>query len=129
MRESGASIAEICRRSGLPVGSVYHFFGSKAGILVAVLESRNALLFGSAPELLLVNFQLMRGLYTESAAEDPGVIRGRERDFQLGTEHLMRVIFPVARKRGCKQPMELAERRARFPTTHTIRICDGHSQC
>ncbi|RYF60416.1 MAG: TetR/AcrR family transcriptional regulator, partial [Comamonadaceae bacterium] len=39
-----ASIAEICRRSGLPVGSVYHFFGSKAGILVAVLESRNALL-------------------------------------------------------------------------------------
>jgi len=32
-----ASIAEICARSGASVGSVYHHFGSKEGIMLALL--------------------------------------------------------------------------------------------
>src|SRR5690606_1959639 len=31
-----ASISEISRRAGLPVGSIYHHFGSKAGVFAAV---------------------------------------------------------------------------------------------
>ena len=33
-----ASISQICRESKLPVGSIYHHFGSKAGLLSAVIE-------------------------------------------------------------------------------------------
>lgn len=32
----GASITEISRRSALPVGSIYHHFGSKAGVYAAL---------------------------------------------------------------------------------------------
>ncbi|WP_067177806.1 TetR/AcrR family transcriptional regulator [Microtetraspora niveoalba] len=34
----GVSIAALCERSGYPTGSLYHHFGSKAGLLTAVLE-------------------------------------------------------------------------------------------
>lgn len=35
---AGTSITEVCTRSGLPVGSVYHHFGNKEGLLVAVVD-------------------------------------------------------------------------------------------
>lgn len=34
----GASVSAICRLSGYPSGSLYHHFGSKNGLLLAVLE-------------------------------------------------------------------------------------------
>lgn len=45
----GTSIASICRESGLTVGSLYHFFGSKAGLLAAVLERSQQHFFESLP--------------------------------------------------------------------------------
>jgi AcrR family transcriptional regulator len=35
---AGTSISEVCSRSGLPVGSIYHHFGNKEGLLVAVVD-------------------------------------------------------------------------------------------
>lgn len=44
------SIAQICRRSGSPVGSVYYHFGSKAGVLLAVMDRACSRFFATLPE-------------------------------------------------------------------------------
>ncbi|GAA3233380.1 TetR/AcrR family transcriptional regulator [Dactylosporangium siamense] len=43
------SIAAIRRESGLPVGSIYHHFTGKAGILAAVMERWSARFFADIP--------------------------------------------------------------------------------
>ncbi|XVV15125.1 TetR/AcrR family transcriptional regulator [Actinoplanes sp. CA-131856] len=43
------SIAMVCRESGLPVGSVYHHFANKAGLLTAVLQGVEGRFFGGLP--------------------------------------------------------------------------------
>jgi AcrR family transcriptional regulator len=35
---AATSINDVCERSGLPVGSIYHHFGNKEGLLMAVLD-------------------------------------------------------------------------------------------
>lgn len=43
------SIVAVCRESGLPVGSIYHHFGSKAGLLAAVMERWGRRFFARIP--------------------------------------------------------------------------------
>jgi AcrR family transcriptional regulator len=45
-----ASISQICRESKLPVGSIYHHFGSKAGLLSAVIERGVGRFFSALPQ-------------------------------------------------------------------------------
>ncbi|MFF5499473.1 TetR/AcrR family transcriptional regulator [Streptomyces aquilus] len=45
------SINQICEESGFPVGSVYHHFGSKAGVLRAVLERGSTEFFANLPKV------------------------------------------------------------------------------
>jgi AcrR family transcriptional regulator len=44
------SISDICKASGLPVGSVYHYFKSKDGLLAAVMERGSHRFFASLPD-------------------------------------------------------------------------------
>lgn len=46
---ASVTISQICEASGLPVGSVYHYFGSKSGVLRAVLERGQVEFFAALP--------------------------------------------------------------------------------
>ena len=45
----GATAAQIVALSGIPVSSVYHYFGSKQGVLLAVMERGARRFFDSLP--------------------------------------------------------------------------------
>jgi len=47
---SATSVAEVCARSKLPVGSIYWHFKSKDGLLAAVMERGNERFFASLPD-------------------------------------------------------------------------------
>lgn len=82
----GASVAKIAKLSGLPASSIYWHFGSKAGILAAVMERGAEAFFSTADEeaepgaasnmespgeLLRMRFQQAR----RSAEEHPEFLR------------------------------------------------------
>ncbi len=45
-----ATVAAIVKESGIPASSVYHYFGSKDGVLLAVMERGAARFFDELPE-------------------------------------------------------------------------------
>lgn len=45
------SIADICRKSGLPVGSIYWHFGSKSGLVAAVMDRGAERFFAHLPSV------------------------------------------------------------------------------
>lgn len=45
----GATLARVVREAGIPMSSVYHYFGSKDGILLAVMERGAARFFADLP--------------------------------------------------------------------------------
>ncbi|MGE3663899.1 MAG: TetR/AcrR family transcriptional regulator [Pseudonocardia sp.] len=47
---AATSISAVCKESGLPVGSIYHHFGSKAGLLHAVAERGSRRFFADLPD-------------------------------------------------------------------------------
>jgi len=54
MAEQGyeaATIAALVEQAGVPASSIYHYFGSKEGVLLAVMERGAGRFFGSLPEL------------------------------------------------------------------------------
>lgn len=54
MAEQGyeaATVAAIVERSGIPMSSVYHYFGSKDGVLLAVMERGAERFFAALPDL------------------------------------------------------------------------------
>ncbi len=48
---AGASLARIVERAGVPASSIYHYFGSKDGVLLAVMERGAERFFSAIPEL------------------------------------------------------------------------------
>jgi len=46
-----ATTARIVEESGIPISSVYHYFGSKDGVLLAVMERGAERFFASLPEI------------------------------------------------------------------------------
>lgn len=54
MAEDGydaATLARVVQEAGIPMSSVYHYFGSKDGILLAVMERGAERFFAQLPEL------------------------------------------------------------------------------
>jgi AcrR family transcriptional regulator len=47
----GASLILVVEASGIPISSIYHYFGSKDGVLLAVMERGAERFFQSLPEL------------------------------------------------------------------------------
>jgi AcrR family transcriptional regulator len=47
---AGASINEIVKEAGIPISSVYHYFGSKDGVLLAVMERGADRFFADLPD-------------------------------------------------------------------------------
>src|SRR5207244_10517098 len=48
---AGASINEIVNEAGIPISSVYHYFGSKDGVLLAVMERGADRFFADLPDI------------------------------------------------------------------------------
>jgi AcrR family transcriptional regulator len=48
----GASVARVVEEAGIPLSSVYHYFGSKDGILLAVMERGAERFFAELPQPL-----------------------------------------------------------------------------
>ncbi len=46
-----ASMARIVKEAGIPASSIYHYFGSKDGVLLAVMERGAERFFAAIPEL------------------------------------------------------------------------------
>jgi AcrR family transcriptional regulator len=134
------SIAAICKASGLPVGSVYHHFGSKAGVLAAVLERstnrfyaeladlahgeptaerRLERYYEAAPGLLAADAHLFR-VHLELLGVGDAALRARlDVNRELAAEGLAEIIVPVARRAGVADPAGVAIRLARFTMTYT----------
>lgn len=47
-----ASLASIVEEAGIPMSSIYHYFGSKEGVLLAVAERGAERLYASLPEVV-----------------------------------------------------------------------------
>lgn len=74
----GTSIAEICRESGLPVGSVYWHFKNKAGVLAAVMERGAQRFFDRLPDPTSFGDQGFDRWYAENSrllADKPDFLR------------------------------------------------------
>jgi AcrR family transcriptional regulator len=48
---AGASINAIVKEAGIPISSVYHYFGSKDGVLLAVMERGANRFFADLPDI------------------------------------------------------------------------------
>ncbi|MFZ2172499.1 MAG: TetR/AcrR family transcriptional regulator [Rhodococcus sp. (in: high G+C Gram-positive bacteria)] len=129
-----ASIAQICRESGLPVGSVYHHFGSKAGLLSAIMERGSLRFFATMPQAdadrSISEEQRMRDYWLSAADaiyanfnyftleadmmrsknQDEDIARTAARVREIIHERMEAVIFPYARHLGITNPEQLAQR-------------------
>ncbi|MEU4169230.1 TetR/AcrR family transcriptional regulator [Streptomyces sp. NPDC026665] len=133
------SISAICKASGLPVGSLYHHFGNKSGILAAVLERGNRQFsggldamvdatagpdermrqyYGHAPELLMSNVAYFRILHSSLTSCDMGVPERLAENNEAVARRLAAVIEPVVREAGIADPGVLALQLARFSAVY-----------
>lgn len=136
---AATSISAICRDSGLPVGSVYHHFGSKAGILAAVMERGTVRFYASlaamvrenaspeqrleqyyahAPELLVGNTPYFKILHASLAGTDSDLLKRVYASNEHVAVRLAETIEPVARRAGVRDSSGLAIRLARFSATY-----------
>jgi AcrR family transcriptional regulator len=136
------SISMICRASGLPVGSLYHHFGSKAGLLAAVMQRGAARFFAAMPlpdEMSASPEQNMRDywgaaadaiaanaryFYLESdltrfGRDDPEVARLMDQSRASVLSHLGAVVQPFARAAGVPDPAAESRRLVDFTVTFT----------
>jgi AcrR family transcriptional regulator len=137
-----ASISRICRRSGLPNGSLYHYFGSKAGLLAAIMERGADRVSSVLPDVYDTAGSAedrMRRYWAAAAAAiaanisyfnlEIDLVRLSHEDPVLATvlpgvravaEHgLALMIEPFAREAGVEKPETLAGRLAALTVTFT----------
>lgn len=136
------SISMICRASCLPVGSLYHHFGSKAGLLTAVMtrgadrfyaampqpeempgspEQNMRDYWAAAADAIVAN---ARYFYLESdlarfGRDDPEIAQLMQVSRQSVLSHLGAVIEPFARAAGAPDPVAESRRLADFTVTFT----------
>lgn len=136
------TINDVCRASGLPVGSVYHHFTNKAGLLAAVLERGRRDFFDSLPkadalvgdpyERLATYYdvageviekrrpffrlQSLLRLQEHKDGEVPAILRKIEQDSLAG---MVAVIEPLARKCGVPDAANRAEELANLSIAFT----------
>ncbi|MFF7251372.1 TetR/AcrR family transcriptional regulator [Embleya sp. NPDC008237] len=125
------TVSQVCQASGFPVGSIYHHFTNKYGLLAAVFERSSGLFFASLPavddlpgdpldrlgvfydaaaHVIGDRMLFMRLMFLLQLQEDKdGTIAPlvREARHRVRTE-LIAVIEPVARSCGVLDPEELA---------------------
>lgn len=138
-----ASISQICQESGLPVGSIYHHFGSKAGLLSAIMERASARFYATMPQPsddpTVSNEQRVRE-YWLSAADtiyanltyftleadlarskkiDEDLAQIVSRDRKTTHERLEAVLLPYLRELGIDNPENFAHRQVLFTVAFT----------
>ncbi|GAA1213934.1 TetR/AcrR family transcriptional regulator [Pseudonocardia alaniniphila] len=138
---AGTPISAICKESGLPVGSVYHHFGNKAGILAEVLDRgtrrhftamadaatdeaepslRLRHYFEQAPKLLIANVNIIRIMITTlQQPPDSSIAAHAHAAVELAASILCTVIEPVAALRGVPDPAATALRLAHATISYT----------
>ncbi|WP_345068286.1 TetR/AcrR family transcriptional regulator [Leifsonia kafniensis] len=79
---SGTTISALCKRSGLLVSSVYHHFGSKDGVLAAVVKRESERFFTELPrwddfpgEDVVLRFRSFMEAVGSAIHEDPKFFR------------------------------------------------------
>lgn len=134
-------ISAICKESGLPVGSVYHHFGNKAGILAEVVsrgarrhfaamadaardesepELRMRRYYEQAPKLLIAHVHIIRIMITTlQQPPDSSIAAHAHSAVELAASILCTVIEPVATLRGVSDPAATALRLANASITYT----------
>jgi AcrR family transcriptional regulator len=79
----GVGVSEICAAAGITKPSLYHYFGSKRGLLDAIIEERGAPLLRTLGEAARYGHDVPRGLegiafaFTRFAREEPAFARMR----------------------------------------------------
>ncbi|OPC77233.1 hypothetical protein B4N89_42595 [Embleya scabrispora] len=128
---ANVTVGQVCQASGFPVGSIYHHFTNKYGLLAAVFERSSGLFFASLPavddlpgdpldrlgafydaaaHVISDQMPFMRLMFLLQLQEDGDatitrlVSEARDR-VRTG---LIAVIEPVARACGVPDPQELA---------------------
>lgn len=137
------SIAQICKHSDLPVGSIYYHFGNKAGVLAAIIERTSQRFFATMPRpdanTALTNEQRLQR-YWLSAADaihnnrnyftlEADLTRFESTDAEFARimggvnertqSQLAAVVLPFAQELGVPDAQSLARRLARFTHTYT----------
>ncbi|GAA1175796.1 TetR/AcrR family transcriptional regulator [Pseudonocardia alaniniphila] len=134
-------ISAICKESGLPVGSVYHHFDNKAGILVEVVNRGTRRHFAAladaandesepdlhmwryyeeTPKMLIANVDIILILFaTLQQSPDSSVAAHAHAAVELAASMLRTVIEPVATLRGVSDPAATALRLAHASITYT----------
>ncbi len=125
------SIADIRRASGLPVGSIYHHFKSKSGLLAAVIERGSRRFFANLPRAVDISGsseETMRAYWSAAAAtiaehisyfqleadtfltgvseSDKSAVVATATDY--ARDQLVAVVEPFARESGVGDPRALA---------------------
>jgi AcrR family transcriptional regulator len=140
---AGVSISQICAASGLPVGSVYHHFGSKAGVMRAVLErgtiaffadlptadsvtgspaERVAAYYGAAAELVVKRlslFRLFASLKLHDSDEAQAIVN---ESHDMVRVRIAEFIEPVARSCGVADPAACAREVAQLTVVYTTGV-------
>ncbi|MFD4788913.1 TetR/AcrR family transcriptional regulator [Streptomyces sp. NPDC058459] len=133
------SVSALCQASGFPVGSVYHHFGSKAGVFRAVMQrgvsrlsaematvvppgdtpqERMRLYFERAPELMLRDVSYLRILHRSlSGSDNSAGALGRD-THEFVSASLAEVTEPVAAQAGASDPAALAKSLGLFSSTY-----------
>ena len=82
-----ATVARVVEEAGIPMSSVYHYFGSKEGILLAVMERGAHRFFGDLPAT--------QGRDRRPAAQLARVVSGAARTLERHP-HFLRLLIVVA---------------------------------
>ena len=139
---AATSVDAICTASALPVGSIYHHFGSKSGILSAVLdragrrffaelddavgarlepEPRMRKYFEQAPNLMARNANYFRILVATLQQEgDKQLLAYARQSVAAAAATLAAVIEPVAAAAGVHDPATLSLNMAEMTNSYAL---------